>query len=157
MNFSKKLSTLINATVRYGLSMPKRKLRRPKADPESDLDTLRRQLAEVEAKEREVADLLKVAQTETQSAREEGRATEAAARQRLVAELEAHLDTRSTQAIALSKKLKALQAAVETQRMAAEQAAGDGSAPASDSAVEDGPPAPPHKADLSARKSRLSD
>lgn len=160
MKFGKKLSTLINATLRFGLSRSKRKLGSDSGNPESNLDTLRRHLADVEAKERELAGLLKVTHAKAKLARDEGRVVDADAQQRLTTELEAHLETQSTQAIALSKKLKAMKESLEMQNKAAQQAAAGNPASATDSAIDAGPSTPPaatDDTDLSARKSRLSD
>jgi len=148
MNFTKKLSTLIQATV-HG-AMPS--FSRPKPTAEK-LVQLRRELETVDAKERELAELLKKTRREAQSAAEAGDIAAAQTKERLAAKLETRLDTQSVQAITLSENVSLLEKVLK-QSAAEKPAPATPSAPAEES---DSPLPAARDNDLSARKSRLSD
>lgn len=178
MNFGKKLSTLIKATLRSGLSPSARGTVNQPGDPKAQVKRLQKDLAAVEAKERQVADLLKAAQAKAQSAADSGDLEKAAAQDRLIAELESHLTNQATQTERLTEKLRGMEAdltaqdeELERRRQAAEAAAQQQPAKSmavgedSTSPPSEPPPAtetPPESSnsdgdpDLSARKSRLS-
>lgn len=147
MNFGRKLSTLIRATVRGAIPS----FSHPKTSAEK-LVQLRRDLAAMEAKERELAELLKKTRREAQSAAEAGDIAAAQTKERLAAKLEAQLDAQSVRAITLSENVGLLEKALK--QSAAETPAPDApSAPAEES---ESPPPAAGDDDLSARKSRLS-
>lgn len=171
MNLGKKLTTLINAALRNGLPRGSKSHDRAFDNPEEQLKAIREALAQVEAKEREVAVRLKETQARATAAAESGNRSEAMAQQRLARELEAHLQTQSTEAITLSQKL----AAIEEHLAEANEHSQDKIAAAQEpitkaksvggktethteggsSTVEDEPPASEDN-ELTARKSRLS-
>ncbi|RME51696.1 MAG: hypothetical protein D6796_00360, partial [Caldilineae bacterium] len=148
MDIGRKLTTLLRATVRSAFTPSRRKGGRG-GDAESQVEAARRALAEVEAREQQIAALLKGARAKMEAAQAAGNHAEVQAQQRLIAELEAHLRTQSTDAVRLSERLKALEEALaekqaaERRRRAAEAAAetagsrsaavGGESAPAGDS------------------------
>lgn len=171
MNLGKKLTTLINAALRSGLPRGGKSHDRAFDNPEEQLKAIREALAQVEAKEREVAARLKETQARATAAAESDNRSEAMAQQRLARELEAHLQTQSTEAITLSRKL----AAIEERLAEASEHSQDKIAAAQEtitkaktvggktethteegpSTVEDEPPASEDD-ELTARKSRLS-
>ena len=169
MNLGKKFTTLINATLRGGLPRRRKRHGRAADTPEAQLKAIREALAQVEAKEQEVVARLKEAQAKAAAAAESGKHSEATAQQRLARELEAHLQTQSTEAIALTQKLAAIeehlakeQQQAQTKIAAAQEtltkAVGgetQNSAESSPAPVENELP-PANNDDLSARKSRLS-
>ncbi len=146
MNFARKLSTLIRASVRG--AMPA--FSRPKSAAEK-LAQLRRDLAAMEAKERELAELLKKTRREAQAAAEAGDVAAAETKKRLAAKLEAQLDAQSVRAITLSENVTVLEKALR--QSAAEKSA---AVPPDSARKESDPPPAARDDDLSARKSRLS-
>ena len=146
MNFARKLSTLIRASVRG--AMPA--FSRPKSAAEK-LAQLRRDLAAMEAKERELAELLKKTRREAQTAAEAGDVAAAETKKRLAAKLEAQLDAQSVRAITLSENVTVLEKALR--QSAAEKSA---AVPPDSARKESDPPPAARDDDLSARKSRLS-
>jgi chromosome segregation ATPase len=174
MHLGKKLSTLINATLRGGLPRGRRRFSATPGDPEAQLETVRRALADVEAKERAVADRLQETQDRLNEAIEQGDEAEVSAQRRLARELESHLQTQSTEALRLSEKLAVIedrlaeelkrttQKLADAQESVAQAAAGGqeitssaASQPLSqDDTAED--TASDDDDDLAARKSRLS-
>lgn len=172
MNLGKKLTTLISAALRSGLPRGGKSQDRAFDNPEEQLKAIREALAQVEVKEREVATRLKETQARATAAAESGNRNEAMAQQRLARELEVHLQTQSTEAITLSRKL----AAIEERLAEASEDTQDKSAAAQEtitkaktvggktetrteegpSTVEDEPPPASEDDELTARKSRLS-
>ena len=148
MSFAKKLSTLIRATVHSALPT----FSRPKTSAEK-LAQLRRDLAAMEAKERELAELLKKTRREAQAAAESGDIAAARTKERLAAKLESQLDAQSVRAITLSENVDLLEKALK--QSAAKPSAPD--APPASDAESDSPPPAARDDDLSARKSRLSE
>lgn len=150
MNFTKKLSTLIRATVRG--AMPS--FSRPKPATEQ-LKQLRSDLAAMESKERELAELLKETRREAQSAAESGDIAAAHTKERLAAKLEAQLDVQSARAITLSENMAVLEKALQ---QPADKKSASAPTAATPDRAESGspPPAAARDDDLSARKSRLS-
>jgi predicted RNase H-like nuclease (RuvC/YqgF family) len=136
MNLGKKLTTLLKAAIR-GPRAAKQKGASYDDDPATQLESLRQAMSDVETKERQVADLLKAAKTKAKLAEERGNHSEVSAQNRLIAELETHLERQSAQAIALDNKLQQAEAALDAPPPAADRQA----APSDD---------------LDARKSRLS-
>ncbi len=134
MDLGKKLTTLLKAAIR-GPRAAKQKGASYDDDPATRLESLRQAMSDVEAKERQVADLLKAAKTKAKLAEENGNHSEVSAQNRLIAELETHLERQSAQAISLTEKLQQAESATDAPP-AARQAAPDD--------------------DLDARKSRLS-
>ena len=154
MSFARKLTTLINATVRGGLPQRQRRARVLPNDPEDQLTAIRKALAEVEAKERAVVERLKSTEAKAEAAVESGDQAEAAAQQKLARELEVHLKTQSTEAIQLSEKLEAIEAQIEETRSETH----DRISTADEVLSEDEQSEQPKSSDeeLSERKSRLS-
>ena len=130
MNLGKKITTLIKSTVRSTLTGSHKRRRDDTGgdDYEEQLEALQENLADVEAKEREVANLLKKAKQEAEEAAQAGKHEEAQAKEMQAIKLEAHLNSQSTQAVALTEKLKqveeglAAQQDAEAKRAAAEEA-----------------------------------
>ena len=135
MNLGKKLTTLLKAAIR-GPRPVKQKDASYDDDPATHLESLRQAMSDVEKKERQVAALLKAAKTKAKLAEERGNHSEVSAQNRLIAELETHLERQSTQAVALTQKLQQAEAALNAPPAAA---------------VPDAAPD-----DLDARKSRLA-
>jgi len=155
MGFGKKLVTLINATLRGGVPRFRKHDRSPSGDPESQLKAIQAALTEVEAKEQEVAERLKATQTKIDAAVVEGNREEAMAQRRLAHELEAHLQTQSTEAVRLSEKLAVIEAQLDAEKTDEDQP-GD-RADAQETRVQSPERQPPPSDDeLAARKSRLS-
>ena len=105
MSFGKKLSTLINATLRGGFPRRRKRRRAASDDAEAQLKAIREALAEVEVKERQVAEQLKAARAKTKAATESGNRAEEVAQRRMADELETHLETQSIEATHLAEKL----------------------------------------------------
>ncbi len=105
MSLGKKLSTLINAALRGGLPRRRKRRRVASDDAEAQLKAIREALAEVEIKERQVAEQLKAARAKTKAAAESGTREEEVAQRRMADELETHLETQSTEATRLAQKL----------------------------------------------------
>ncbi len=134
MDLGKKLTTLLKATIR-GPRPAKQKGASYDDDPTTRLESLRKAMSDVEAKERQVANLLKAAKTKAKLAEESGNQSEVSAQNRLIAELETHLERQSAQAVSLTQKLQQAEAALDAPPAAHQSAPDD---------------------DLDARKSRLS-
>jgi len=170
MNLGKKLATLLNAAIRG--SNPAAKAKGISSeDPKTQLESLRQAMSDVEAKERQVAKLLEAAKVKARDAEESGSYKETAAQNRLVAELEAQLDSQSTQAISLTERLQQVEASLDAQqkeakaRAAAEEksiraAEAEGNEQTQSLAIPqkstDQPTSDDDNPDLNARKSRLS-
>ena len=120
MSLGKKLATLINATLRGGLPQRQR-FRINEDDPDGQLKAIREALAAVEIQERAVAEKLKETETKLETALDEGDRDEVVNQRRLARELEAQLQTQSTEAITLSEKLAAIEAVLTEQRAEVEQ------------------------------------
>ncbi|OQY30807.1 MAG: hypothetical protein B6243_09635 [Anaerolineaceae bacterium 4572_5.2] len=134
MNLGKKLATLLNAAIRG--SHPAAKAKGVSSeDPKTQLESLHQAMSDVEDKERQVADLLKAAKTKAKLAEESGNHSEVSAQNRLIAELETHLERQSAQAISLTEKLQQAGPVQQTPSAARQTPSAD---------------------DLDARKSRLS-
>lgn len=164
MGLGKKLVTLINATIRGGLPQ-RRQHRVNQNDPTGQLETVRQALAAVELQERAVAEKLKETQANVEEALTQGNSEVVAAQRKLAQKLETQLQTQSTEAIALSEKLAAIeQALVETQAEteATIADAQDGLNPLTeptatpDDVASGDSVAPSDDSELAARKSRLS-
>ena len=136
MNLGKKLTTLLKAAIRGPRATKQEDV---SDDPATRLESLRQAMSDVEAKERQVATLLKAAKTKAKLAEERGNQSEISAQNRLIAELETHLERQSTQAISLTEKLQQAEAALNAPPAA--------SVPDDDGALDD---------DIEARKSRLA-
>jgi Fic family protein len=121
MDIGHKISTLIKATLRRGLSPSRKERKDTSGDPKKQLEALRRDLARVEAKERQIAELLKAAQAKAQTAMENDDREEVMAQNRLAIELETHLQNESTQAVTLTEKLKKLEEKLTAQEEADRQ------------------------------------
>jgi hypothetical protein len=108
MDLLKKVETLLSAKARAAL--PRRERRSILDEQEEDLlAEIRAALRGVEAKERELAERMKIEQAEAQMAAERGDRAEERAHTRRAAELERHLEQESIQAINLEEKLAALE------------------------------------------------
>lgn len=156
MNLGKKLATLINAGLRG--ARPRRGQRRhaPEADPAGQIEAVRRALAEVEARERAVADQLQATEASAAEAAAQGDRETARRQQRLARELKAHLATQSTQTGQLQARLAALEEQLDQTRREAETrlaASGEAAETAGEPAAE---PAADQDPSLDERKSRLS-
>ncbi|GAB4425900.1 MAG: hypothetical protein Kow0031_05600 [Anaerolineae bacterium] len=178
MDLLKKVELLINAKTRSAL--PRRDRPNPLAEEEARLIAeIRRALGDVEVKERELAQRIKMERDEAKAAADRGDTEEMRTHKRRAAELESHLDQEMTFAIDLEAKLAALQeklaqaqAAVENEaRKVAER---DSAAEAVLTESEVAPPVEPRRAappppapqaqgsainrgeDLKKRKSRLA-
>lgn len=152
MRLAGKMATLIKATLR----IPPRLFSRPK-NTESHLKSLEKELADIEAKEQTLANLLKVTHTKAKEATAAGNATEADAQSRLAQKLETQLDSQSVQAITLSEKVQTLSQAL-AQSPSASDAPPSASPPSASKKPEShGAKDTPKKDNLNARKSRLSD
>ncbi len=149
MSFTKKLTTLIRATVRGAIPS----FSHPKTSAEK-LAQLRRDLAAMEAKERELAELLKKTRREAQTAAEAGDIASAQTKNRLAAKLEAQLDAQSVRAITLSENVNLLEKALK-QSVTEKSASAETTTPTE--TTSDSPPPIARDDDLSARKSRLSE
>ena len=152
MRLAGKMTTLIKATLR----MPTRLFSKPK-DAESRLKTLEKELADIEAKEREIANLLKETRAKAADADTAGDATEADAQTRLAQKLETQLDTQSVQAITLSEKLKMLSQSLAKTPNAPEETPSTSHPSTIEKTETHGANDASKKNDLNARKSRLSD
>ncbi len=157
MDIGKKLTTLIKAAVHVGDPLRQKKYA---ADPNAQLQLLRKSLADVEKQERKLADMLKVARTKAQLAAEQGDQTQAKAEQRLVAELKAQLDVQSVRAITLTEKLTALEAHLTPKKDPTPRRS-DAAIAADATPTRQSTSSPPasrdEDSDLTARKSRLSE
>jgi len=142
MGFGKKLSTLINATLRGGFSGRRKRPRHVPDDPESQLKAIRKALAEVELKERQVGDQLQATQTRLNQAIEGGDQAEVTAQRRLLHQLESHLKTQSTEAVRLAESLAVIEDHLATERreaaerIAAQPEVRDRSAPPQESVAQ---------------------
>ena len=161
MGLGKKLSTLINATLRGGFSGRRRRYRPAKGDPQAQLQAIQEALAEVEVKERQMADRLQETRANLEAAIDRGDREEAASQRRLAATLEAQLKTQSTEAVHLAEKLSVVEASLTEKKATAEKDDTPSAVTAQD--LNDQPPAsdpshasPPVDNELSARKNRLS-
>ncbi len=172
MDLMTKINTLINATVRSGLSPRERRSALDELEREQ-LEAIRRALAEVNAREQEMAGRVQAEQSQAEAAAQRGDLTEQRTHERRMAEIERHLNTEMTQAInleaqlaALEEKLALAKEAVEKEAQKAavrdeeaskvlEMAPPGSSAPAKNTVIK-----PEFAADdpaLAARKSRLSE
>lgn len=151
MRFAGKMATLIKATLR----MPTHLFSKPE-DAQARLTALEKELADIEAKEQSLANLLKATQAKAKEADAAGDTTEADAQMRLAQKLETQLDTQSVQAITLSENVKVLSQALASSPSGAveKQTSATDAPPASASPDMDDVS---ENDDLTARKSRLSD
>lgn len=157
MNLADKLKTLLSARLRSASPFKGQRRHPPPEDPGGQLAAIRQALAEVEAKEQAVADHLRAAETKAAEAAAEGDRETARAQQRLANELQAHLETQSTQAIKLQEKLAALETKLaDTRREAQQRLDTAQTALEAPAAGEEDEAGDDEDADLSARKSRLS-
>ena len=177
MDLIEKINTLLNATINAKLPHWERRSALEQLEQEQ-LAAIRRALAEVEIRERDMADRLKTEQVQAEEAAQRGNPDEQRAHERRAAELEHYLRNESLQAINMEEKLAALeeklaQAKEAVEKEARKAAARDeeaskilGAAPATTTnSTPQIPPAPtvikPEFADdapdVAARKSRLSD
>jgi len=160
MDLLKKVELLLNAKTHAAL--PRHNRPNPLDDEEANLVAeVRRTLGEVEAKERELANRIKLERTEADAAAGRGDIENHLAHTRRLAELEYHLNNESTMAINLEEKLAALE-----EKLALAQAAVDHEAEkasqrsaAADEVLQPNEAAAPRRDDinLEKRKSRLSD
>lgn len=168
MNFGSKLLTLIKVTLR-GSPRPQSAGSTP-GDAKEQLQRLQKDMAQVEANEQRIADLLKAAQAKAQQAADGGNYAEAARQDRLAAELEDRLRNQTAQTQQLAQKIDRLAEAQPATPAApipadppakeatmAQAATGPADAPARPP-VSDAPPSGGASPDpeLDARKSRLS-
>lgn len=122
MDILKKVELLLSAKAHSVL--PGRRRRSPLEEQEEEiLAEIRRALQDVEAKERELAERLKMEQAEAQNAAERGDRTGQQAHQRRATELEQKLEEESIQAINLEEKLAALEEKLARAKEAVEQEA----------------------------------
>lgn len=152
MNLGKKLAALINAGLRGARPRQGQRRHAPEADPAGQIEAVRQALAEVEARERAVADQLQATEASAAEAAAQGDRETARRQQRLARELKAHLATQSTQTGQLQARLAALEEQLDqTRRDAGERLAA--SSEAEETAAE---PAADQDPNLDERKSRLS-
>lgn len=175
MDLIEKFNTLFNAAVRSATSPRERRSALEQLEQEQ-LEAIRQALAQVELREREAAERVKLEQSQAEAAAQRGDLNEQRAHQRRAAELERHLQSESLQAINLEEKLRALEEklalakeAVDKearQAAARNEAASQVLAGGAATQAEKKPPAtttevkPQFAGDepaLAARKSRLSD
>lgn len=122
MDLLKKVETLLSAKARAAL--PRRERRSILDEREEDLlAEIRAALRGVEAKERELAERLKIEQAEARRAADRGDRAEEQAHTRRVAELAHHLEQESLQAINLEEKLAALEEKLSLAKEAVEKEA----------------------------------
>lgn len=174
MDLFEKFNTLLNAAV--NAKLPHRERRSALAQLEQEqLAAIRQALAEVELREHNMAERLKIEQAKAEEAIQQGDQLEQQAHQRRAAELEYYLRNESLQAINLEEKLSALEEKLSLAKEALEKEARKaktrdeeaskvlGLAPASTTSPTPSPPIiiKPQFADdapdMAARKSRLSD
>jgi secreted Zn-dependent insulinase-like peptidase len=169
MGLIEKINTLLNATLRSGLSPRERRSALDELEREQ-LEAIRRALAEVTAREREMVGRIQSEQAQAEAAAQRGDTAEQQAHQRRIVEIERRLHTEMTQAIDLEATLAALEEKLALAKEAVEkeaQKAADRDEAASkilDMAPTGSPaastPAKPQVAgddsDLAARKSRLA-
>jgi chromosome segregation ATPase len=174
----KKLSTLINATLRGGLPKRRRKIRTDD-EPAAQIKAVQDALAEVEINERKVTAQLQETRAKIDDALERGDTQAVAEQRRLARELEAQLQTQSTEAIQLAETLAQIEdrlteaqaevehnlAEAQTQAQAkptitqADSVGGQSQErvePTASADPTDTPPATNDNDELTARKSRLS-
>ena len=152
MRLAGKMATLIKATMR----IPARLLSRPK-DARARLNALEKELADIEAKEQELAELFKTAQAKAEHASNMGNIAEADALTQVARKLETQLDSQSVQAIMVSENVKVLSQALNQQKMAGEEASPTLQNSANDEPSSSSDAPSQKKDDLGARKSRLSE
>jgi hypothetical protein len=173
MDLMEKINTLLNAAVNAKLPHRERRSALEQLEQEQ-LAAIRQALAEVELRERNMAERLKTEQSKAVEAAQSGDQVEQRAHEKRAAELEYYLRNESTQAINLEEKLAALEEKLALAKEAVEKEARKaksrdeeaskvlGMAPATPAATTSAPPViKPEFADddpeLAARKSRLSD
>jgi hypothetical protein len=174
MDLMDKINTLFSAAVNAKLPHRERRSALEQLEQEQ-LAAIRQALAEVELRERNMAERLKTEQIQVQEAAQRGDQLEQRAHEKRAAELDYYLRNESLQAIDLEEKLSALEEKLALAKEAVEKEARKakaideeaskvlGMAPAS---AATSPPAPPivikpefadDNPELAARKSRLSD
>jgi hypothetical protein len=177
MDLIEKINTLLNATIQAKLPHHERRSALDQLEQEQ-LAAIRQALAQVEAREQEMADRLKSEQTMAEEAAQRGDQAEQQVHVRRAAELEHYLREESIQAINLEEKLAALEQKLALAKEAVEKEAqkaakrdeeatkvlAQGGEATKTSATNPTPPkttVKPEFADddseLAARKSRLSD
>lgn len=107
MDFGSKLLTLIKATLR-GSPRPKSAGSAQAGNAKEQLQQLQKDMAQVEAHEQRIADLLRAAQAKAQQAVDSGNYAEAARQDRLAAELENRLKDQTAQTQQLAEKIDRL-------------------------------------------------
>lgn len=176
MDLIEKFNTLLSATVRSAMSPRERRSALDQLEQEQ-LEAIRQALIQVELREQEAAERVKLEQSQAEEAAQRGDLHEQRAHERRAAELERHLQNESIQAINLEEKLRALEEklalakeAVDkearkaaardeaaSQVLAGSQALGQAAKAPSATTTEIKPQFAGDEAALAARKSRLSD
>lgn len=174
MDLIEKINTLLNATINAKLPHWERRSALEQLEQEQ-LAAIRRALAEVEVREREMVDRLKTEQVKAEEAAQHGDQAEQRAHERRAAELEHYLRNESLQAIDLAEKLAALEeklaqakeavekeatkATLRDQEASKAMAQGGSSTPSTTSAAPTviKPEFAADDPEIAARKSRLSD
>lgn len=178
MDLMEKINTLLNAAVNAKLPHRERRSALEQLEQEQ-LAAIRQALAEVELRERNMAERLKTEQAKVVEAAQSGDQAEQRTHEKRAAELEYYLRNESTQAINLEEKLAALEEKLALAKEAVEKEARKakardeeaskvlGMAPAAPAASQTTPAttAPPaikpefagDDPEVAARKSRLSD
>lgn len=178
MDLMEKINTLLNAAVNAKLPHRERRSALEQLEQEQ-LAAIRQALAEVELRERNMAERLKTEQAKAVEAAQSGDQAEQRAHEKRAAELEYYLRNESTQAINLEEKLAALEEKLALAKEAVEKEARKAKArdeeaskvlgipsvaPATSSTPAATTPPPPIKSEfagddpeIAARKSRLSD
>ncbi len=122
MDLLRKVEALLNATARAGL--PRRRRRSPLDEEETRvINEVRQALAEVEVRERQMAERLKTEHVQAAQAAQRGDRAEQQAHEQRAAELERHLERESIQAINLEEKLAALEEKLALAREAVDKQA----------------------------------
>jgi hypothetical protein len=172
MDLFEKINTLLNATLQAALS-PRERRRALDQLEQEQLEAIRKALAEVELREREMAERLKSEHSQAAQAVQRGDVAEQRAHERRAMELERHLQHESAQAINIEEKLRALEEKLALAKEAVEnearktaaraEAAGkvlegsQGGGTTGQAAITAPPQLAGDEAELAARKSRLSD
>ncbi len=167
MNLLEKIELLINATTRSKL--PRRRRHSVLDEHEEKLLAESRQaVAEVEAKERGLAERIKVERDQAEVAAQQGDRANERAHRRRAAEVERHLEQESIQAIDLEEKLAALEEKLAQAQEAVDKKAQEAARRDEQASLAMGQAAPtqgaeseqaeePRPRDLDSRKSRLGD
>lgn len=176
MDLMEKINTLLSAAVNAKLPHRERRSALEQLEQEQ-LAAIRQALAEVELRERNMAERLKTEQVQAEEAAQRGDQTEQQAHQKRATELEYYLRHESLQAINLEEKLTALEEKLALAKEAVEKEARKaktkdeeaskilGMAPASTATISAAAAPPPvikpefaeDDPEIAARKSRLSD